>query len=102
MRQVFTGVQQAFGDTTQGVFGSRTSVTVGIATSVAIPKGRWLVETGANTLIRFTYNYPTGTFVTRLAANGVDEVTSDGFNVEFLGDGSGGTAFRTAILADSV
>lgn len=101
MRQVFTGVQQAFG-ADGGAFGTRTAVTVGITTSVAIPKGRWLVECDSHVSVRFTYNYPTGTFVTRLAASGVDEITSDGFNVEFLGDGTGGTAQRSAILADSV
>lgn len=100
MIDVGIGVQQAFGaDGCQ--FGARTAVTVGITTSVVIPKGLWIVEPGANALVRYTYNYPTGTFVTIVAASGVELIYSDGFNVEFLGDGTGGTARRSAVLSTS-
>lgn len=98
MARIFTGVQQAFG--AEGCpFGARTAVTVGASTSVAIPVGWWLVECDSHVTVRYTYNYPTGTFVTQIAASGVGIVYSDGFNVEFRGDGTGGTAQRSQILA---
>ena len=98
MDRIFTGVQQAFG--ADGCpFGARTAVVCGVSTSVAIPAGVWLVECDAHTTVRFTYNFPTGTFVTQIAASGVGIVYSDGFNVEFRGDGTGGTAQRSQLLA---
>lgn len=97
MLRIFTGVQGTFGD--QGCpFGTRTSVVCGINTSVAIPAGVWVVETDGHTTARYTYNKGSN-FITQIAASSVGIVYSDGFNCEFRGDGTGGTAQRSQLLA---
>lgn len=94
---ILSGVQQAFGTAGCG-FGARTAVVCAANTSVVVPVGAWLVETDARTIVRVTYNYPTGTFVTWIGVSSVGLVWSDGFNVEFRGDGTGGTAQRSEVL----
>jgi len=97
MRRIILGVQVAFG-AEGGAFGARTAVVCGVDTSVAIPAGVWLVETDAHTTVRFTYDFPTGTFVTWVPASTVAMIYSDGFNVEFRGDGTGGTGHQSQVF----
>jgi hypothetical protein len=95
MTRMIIGVQQNFGAIGCG-FGTRTAVVAGINTSVVIPQGWWLVETDAHTTVRFTYNSGSN-FVTLVAASGAAVIWSDGFSVEFRGDGTGGTGQQSAI-----
>ena len=81
-------------------FGTRTAVTVGVNTSVIIPAGFWYVETDAHTTVRYhPLNVSSaGTVVTLVAASSAALIYSDGFTVEFRGDGTGGTGQQSQVL----
>jgi hypothetical protein len=94
---IFTGVQQAFGQA-GCAFGARTAVAVTASTSITIPEGFWLIETDAHETVRFTYDGGT-TFVTMLAVSSVGQLYSDGQNVHFRSDATGGTGHYSKVLA---
>jgi len=95
--KIFVGVLQNFG-AVGSPFGARTAVTVGIATSVTIPTGFQYVETDAHTTVYFTPDQGT-TKITVVPASSAGLIWSDGYGaVAFLGDGTGGTGHRSAVL----
>jgi hypothetical protein len=78
-------------------YGARTAVVVGAGANSVIPAGAWIVETDAHTTVEHTYDSGSN-FITWVGASGVGFVTSDGFSVRVLGDGTGGTAHITQDL----
>lgn len=90
MKRIISGSQVAFG-TAGSAYGARTAVVVGAAANSVIPAGAWIVETDAHTTVQFTYDAG-GNFITWMPISSVALITSDGFNVRVLGDGTGGTA----------
>ena len=85
-----TGAQLSFGDS-GCPFGARTATVTTLSVSTVIPVGWWLCETAAHTTVEASYDGGT-TYVTVVAASGAGFVYSDGYNVQFTNDSTGGTA----------
>lgn len=81
-------------------FGARITVVVGITTRVAIPRGLWWVENDSHVLVQKQTD-AAGTYVTMIPASTNGMVWSDGYSVNFLGDGTGGNGIRTLLRAVS-
>lgn len=81
-------------------YGARKTDAVGISTSVAIPRGLWVVETDAHVIVRHQTD-GAGTYVTWVPISSVAIVWSDGYALEWRGDGTGGNGIRTLLRAVS-
>lgn len=95
-------IQGLLADGAQGSdFGTRTTDVVAASTSVAIPRGLWILETDSHVTVRKQTD-AAGTYVTIVAASAVaTAVWSDGYSVEWRGDGTGGDGIRTLLRAVS-
>ena len=96
MEREFIGVAQAFG-ATGCQFGSRIAVSPTTNSTVYIPAGAWVVETDANTTVKFTYDNGTN-WVTWVPASDARTISSDGFLVAFVLGATPGTGHRSQLL----
>lgn len=78
-------------------FGAYTAVTVAASAKVVIPVGWHYVVNDAHTTVEITQDSGT-TFETVVAASAGGLIWSDGQNVSFVGDVTGGTGHRAQIL----
>lgn len=78
-------------------FGARTAKVLGADGTFVLPRGWYLVETDAHTTFQFSYNKGSN-WVTWVPVSDARLIYSDGYNVEALGDGTGGTVHYSQLL----